>query len=125
MLFHPGGAGRPMRIQGSYISTEEVEEICEFVKGQQEVEYVQEEFIAADDGNSRDDGYGSDERDELYDEAMQIVLENDAASTSLLQRRLKIGYGRAARLLDLMEENGIVGPPRGSKPREVIYNRSL
>ena len=65
-----------------------------------------------------------DDYDELFDEAVQIVLENDAASTSLLQRRMKIGYGRAARLLDMMEEKGIVGPPRGSKPREIILNQA-
>ena len=124
MLFHPGGAGKPIRLQGSYISTEEAEEICEFVKSQQEVEYVQEEFYAPEEQKSSG-GMGGDDRDDLYDEALHIVLENDAASTSLLQRRLKIGYGRAARLLDLMEENGIVGPPRGSKPREVTLNKSL
>lgn len=121
MLFHPGGASKPIRLQGSYISTEEVEEICEFVKSQQKVEYVQEEFYVPEDTKSSG-GMGGDDRDDLYEDALQIVLDNDAASTSLLQRRLKIGYGRAARLLDLMEENGIVGPPRGSKPREVTLN---
>jgi DNA segregation ATPase FtsK/SpoIIIE, S-DNA-T family len=123
MLFHPGGAGKPVRLQGSFISTEEVEDICDFVKDQQEVEYVQEEFVPLAD--SSPNGMDGDDRDDLYDDALQVVLENDAASTSLLQRRLKIGYGRAARLLDLMEENGIVGPPRGSKPREVVLNKTL
>ncbi len=124
MLFSPGGASRPIRLQCAYISTEECEDVIEFVKQQQEVEYVQEEFVPLEEngGGSSMSGDASD-LDDLYDEAVQCVLENDAASTSLLQRRLKIGYGRAARLLDLMEENGIVGPPRGSKPREIVLNK--
>ncbi|MEW6234027.1 MAG: DNA translocase FtsK [Candidatus Omnitrophota bacterium] len=124
MLFSPGGANKPIRIQGAFISTEEVEEVVDFVKSQQDVEYVQEEFTPLED-ESAPSGYGGDDTestDDLYNEAVNIVLENDAASTSLLQRRLKIGYGRAARLLDLMEERGLVGPPRGSKPREVVMN---
>jgi S-DNA-T family DNA segregation ATPase FtsK/SpoIIIE len=125
MLLSPGGAGRPIRLQGAFINTEEVEDIVEFVKQQQQVEYVQEEFIPLDDtpATGRGASDSGDDMDDLYDDAVQCVLENDAASTSLLQRRLKIGYGRAARLLDLMEERGIVGPPRGSKPREIVLNR--
>jgi DNA segregation ATPase FtsK/SpoIIIE, S-DNA-T family len=123
MLFTPGGAGKPIRLQGAFISTEECEEVTDFVKAQQKVEYVQEEFIPLDTGTGGSNGGGGDSSDELYDDAISCVLDNDAASTSLLQRRLKIGYGRAARLLDLMEENGIVGPPRGSKPREIVLNK--
>ncbi|MGC9328501.1 MAG: DNA translocase FtsK 4TM domain-containing protein, partial [Candidatus Hinthialibacter sp.] len=123
MLFAPSGAGRPIRLQCSYISTEECEGVVDFVKQQQEVDYVQEEFVPLDDSNKTGMTSDASDVDDLYDEAVQCVLENDAASTSLLQRRLKIGYGRAARLLDLMEENGIVGPPRGSKPREIVLNK--
>ncbi len=124
MLFSPGGASRPIRLQCAYISTEECEEVVEFVKEQQEVDYVQEEFLPLEgDGENSTTSSDSSDLDELYDDAVQCVLENDAASTSLLQRRLKIGYGRAARLLDLMEDRGIVGPPRGSKPREIILNK--
>lgn len=125
MLLAPPGAGKPIRLQCAYISTEEVEDIVEFVKSQQEVEYVQEEFTPLEDEDTpdREAGMSGSEQDDLYDEAVQCVLENDSASTSLLQRRLKIGYGRAARLLDLMEENEIVGPPRGSKPREILLNK--
>ncbi len=125
MLFAPPGAGKPIRLQCAYISTEEVEDIVEFVKSQQEVEYVQEEFTPLEDEDTPDSeaGMSGSEQDDLYDEAVQCVLENDSASTSLLQRRLKIGYGRAARLLDLMEQNEIVGPPRGSKPREILLNK--
>ncbi|MBZ0255749.1 DNA translocase FtsK, partial [bacterium] len=121
MLFTPGGAGKPIRLQCSFVSTEEVEDVCDFVRAQQEVDYVQEEFIATEEAASSGAG-GGDVEDELYEDALQVVMENDAASTSLLQRRLKIGYGRAARLLDLMEERGIVGPPRGSKPRQILLN---
>ncbi|MBN2326041.1 MAG: DNA translocase FtsK [Candidatus Omnitrophica bacterium] len=123
MLFAPSGAGRPIRLQCSFISTEECEGVVDFVKEQQDVDYVQEEFIPLDDSNKTGMTSDASDIDDLYDEAVQCVLENDAASTSLLQRRLKIGYGRAARLLDLMEENGIVGPPRGSKPREIVLNK--
>lgn len=128
MLLSPGGAGRPTRVQGAFVSTEEIEDVVEFVKSQQEVDYVQEEFIPAEDEkpNSEFSQFDAGEDyDELYDQGVNIVLENDSASTSLLQRRMKIGYGRAARLLDLMEEKGIVGPPRGSKPRQIVLNRPV
>jgi len=126
MLFAPGGASKPIRLQCAFISTEEVEDIVDFVKSQQAVEYVQEEFTPLEESaSSGSTGSGDAEQDELYQQALDVVLENDAASTSLLQRRLKIGYGRAARLLDLMEENGIVGPPRGSKPREVVLGKMV
>lgn len=127
MLFAPGGANKPIRLQCAYISTEEVEDVVDFVKSQQDVEYFQEEFIPTEDSSSSGSASGGsgEEEDELYKQALDVVLENDAASTSLLQRRLKIGYGRAARLLDLMEEKGIVGPPRGSKPREVVLGKMV
>ena len=101
-----------------------MEDIVEFVKQQQQVEYVRRIYSLDDTpATGRGASDSGDDMDDLYDDAVQCVLENDAASTSLLQRRLKIGYGRAARLLDLMEERGIVGPPRGSKPREIVLNR--
>ena len=123
MLVSNGGAGKPIRLQCSYVSTEEVEDIVAFVKEQQDVEYVQEEFTPLEEMESVGLA-GGEAEDDLYEQALQIVLENDSASTSLLQRRLKIGYGRAARLLDLMEENNIVGPPQGSKPRKILMNHS-
>jgi len=126
MLFTPGGAGRPERLQGCFVSSEEVACLVDFVKDQQEVQYIQDEFVPIED--DRESEYGEfsddDDYDELFDEAVRIVLENDSASTSLLQRRMKIGYGRAARLLDLMEDKQIVGPPRGSKPREIILHKT-
>ena len=126
MLFTPGGAGRPERLQGCFVSSEEVAHLVDFVKDQQEVQYIQDEFVPIDEDKESEYGEFSDNEDydELFDEAVRIVLENDSASTSLLQRRMKIGYGRAARLLDLMEDRQIVGPPRGSKPREIILHKT-
>lgn len=118
MLSLPMGASKPIRVQGAFVSDKEVEEVVRFVKEQQEVRYneemipgeVQEEQQAVVD-------------DELYDQAVQIVSEAQTASASLLQRRLRVGYTRAARLIDMMEAQGIVGPYEGSKPREVRVPR--
>lgn len=118
MLYLPMGASKPTRVQGAFVSDKEVEEVVRFVKEQQEVTYneemipeeVQEEAQPVAD-------------DELYDQAVQIVLEAQTASASLLQRRLRIGYTRAARLIDMMEAQGVVGPYEGSKPREVRLPR--
>ena len=122
MLFSHGGAGKPIRIQGSLVSTGEIEALTEFIKAQQKVEYLEEEFQLEEEAKTiNSNGLAGD--DGLYTEALELVLAAGQASTSLLQRRLKIGYGRAARLLDEMEQQGIIGPPRGSKPREVIMGR--
>jgi len=122
MLFSFGGASKPSRLQGSLISTAEIETLTEFIKAQQKVEYLEEDFEAEEEaGGLNEDGLAGD--DALYQEALELILAAGQASTSLLQRRLKIGYGRAARLLDDMEQQGIVGPPRGSKPREVLAGR--
>jgi len=122
MLFSYGGAAKPARLQGSLVTTPEIEALTEYIKAQQKVEYLEEDFEEQEEASGlNDDGLSGD--DDLYQEAVELVLTAGAASTSLLQRRLKIGYGRAARLLDDMEQQGIVGPPRGSKPREVIAGR--
>jgi len=118
MLFLPMGASKPVRVQGAFVSDKEVEEVVRFVKEQQEAAYSEEmipEEIAEDQPAPVDD--------ELYDQALQIVAEAQSASASLLQRRLRIGYTRAARLIDMMEAHGIVGPYEGSKPREVRIPR--
>lgn len=116
MLFRLGGAAKPVRVQGAYVTTEEVERVVKYIRAQRSPQYQQIEIEPSCDGG--DDDEPAD--DALYEEAVKIVLDHGAASTSLLQRRLKIGYGRAARLLDIMEKQGIVGPARGSKPREVL-----
>ncbi|WP_071395279.1 FtsK/SpoIIIE family DNA translocase [Bacillus tuaregi] len=114
MLFFPVGASKPVRVQGAFLSDEEVEEVVEFVIDQQKAQY-QEDMIPDDIPNNR-----SDVEDELYGEAVDLVLEMQTASVSMLQRRFRIGYTRAARLIDEMEARGIVGPYEGSKPRAVL-----
>ncbi|GEM03382.1 DNA translocase FtsK [Halolactibacillus miurensis] len=114
MLFMPVGASKPTRIQGAFLSDEEVEAVVDYCIEQQKANY-QEEMIPdeVDDSSSHSD-------DELYPEAVQLVVEMQTASVSMLQRRFRIGYNRAARLIDEMEASGIVGPHEGSKPRVVL-----
>lgn len=117
MLYLPIGASKPERIQGAYIDVDEVEAVVDWVKGQQSAEY-DEEMIpqAGDDDENSDD----DVDDEYYQQAVDLVRRQQSASTSMLQRRFRIGYNRAARLIDELEEHGVVGPPEGSKPRKVL-----
>jgi S-DNA-T family DNA segregation ATPase FtsK/SpoIIIE len=117
MLFLPVGANKPIRIQGCFLSDQEVEKVVHFVKNQREAEYREELVPEIDSMNeAHEDGV----EDELFDQAVQIVVEAKQASVSLLQRRMRIGYTRAARLIDAMEAKGIVGAYEGSKPREVL-----
>jgi S-DNA-T family DNA segregation ATPase FtsK/SpoIIIE len=117
MLFLPMGASKPIRVQGAFLSDGEVESVVGYCRGQAEAEY-NEELVPEIDDSASD---SSDELlDELFDQAVQIVLEAKQASVSLLQRRMRIGYTRAARLIDTMEAKGVVGPYEGSKPREVL-----
>ncbi|MDN6728654.1 MAG: DNA translocase FtsK [Alkalibacterium sp.] len=119
MLFQPMGANKATRVQGAFISDEEVEAVVNFVKEQQEANYV-EEMIPKDEPKKQAD----DSEDELYDDAVALVVDMQTASISLLQRRFRIGYNRAARIVDEMEVNGIVGPHEGSKPRDVLVTES-
>ncbi|BCB03414.1 DNA translocase FtsK [Bacillus sp. KH172YL63] len=119
MLFMPVGASKPTRVQGAFLSDEEVEEIVDFVISQQKAQY-QEEMIP--DEIQEDDRTGEAE-DELYDDAVQLIAEMQTASVSMLQRRFRIGYTRAARLIDEMEVRGVVGPYEGSKPRTVLVGK--
>ena len=119
MLFLPPGTSRLTRIHGAFISGKEIQKVTDFLKQQAAPEY-QEEVLAGEEkrqGGITDLG---DLHDDLYEEAARFVVETGRASTSLLQRRLRIGYGRAARLLDMMEHEGLIGPPDGSKPRQVL-----
>lgn len=113
MLFLPVGASKPVRVQGAYLSDEEVEEVVDFVISQQKAQY-QEEMIPEEPQDQPDFD------DELYDEAVLLISEMQTASVSMLQRRFRIGYTRAARLIDAMEARGVVGPYEGSKPRAVL-----
>jgi DNA segregation ATPase FtsK/SpoIIIE, S-DNA-T family len=114
MLFLPVGSSKPIRVQGAFLSDEEVESVVNFVISQQKAQY-QEEMIPDDNEEINDDV-----EDELYDEAVELVAEMQTASVSMLQRRFRIGYTRAARLIDEMERRGVVGPYEGSKPRVVL-----
>lgn len=117
MLFLPVGASKPIRVQGAFLSDDEVEEIVDFVIGQQKAQY-QEEMIPDEIPETT-----SEVEDELYNEAVDLILEMQTASVSMLQRRFRIGYTRAARLIDEMELRGVVGPYEGSKPRAVLLDK--
>jgi len=114
MLFMPVGASKPTRIQGAFLSDEEVEAVVDYCIEQQKANYQAEMIPDEVDESS------TTSEDELYPEAVQLVVEMQTASVSMLQRRFRIGYNRAARLIDEMEANNIVGPHEGSKPRSVL-----
>ncbi|CAM3933373.1 DNA translocase FtsK [Paenibacillus alkaliterrae] len=116
MLFLPVGMSKPIRVQGAFLSDQEVETLVTYARDQAEAEY-KEDLVPEVEEESAD---GEEMLDELYDQAVQIILEAKQASVSLLQRRMRIGYTRAARLIDQMEARSIVGPYEGSKPREVL-----
>ena len=130
MLYAPVGAAKPQRVQGCFVSDQEVERVVDFIKEGQTHAYdneVMEEIeknIPAEKGSkSSDDGGGFDEQDDLIMDAIECVVEAGQASTSMIQRRLKVGYARAGRLVDEMEQMGIVGPFEGSKPRQVLITK--
>jgi len=110
---------KPIRAQGAFVTDAEIERITAFVKQQRPPAYDERLTERA----RAPEGILATEKDELYDLAKRVVLESGQASTSLLQRRLRLGYGRAARMLDLMEQEGVVGPPQGSRPREILVSR--
>ncbi|WP_458460523.1 DNA translocase FtsK [Paenibacillus sp.] len=118
MLFMPMGASKPVRVQGAFMSDEEVENIVNYVRGQGEAQYDESLVPEVDDSILTPDEI----QDELYEQAVQIILEAKQASVSLLQRRMRVGYTRAARLIDSMEARGVIGPYEGSKPREVLVS---
>ena len=118
MLFLENGSSKTVRLQGTFVSDEEIEEVVDFVKKEQEPQYlfVQEDLLAK--------SQISDERDELFEEACEFVVYQNSASTSSLQRRFHIGYNRAARLMDMLENNGVISEARGSKPRDVLMTQA-
>ena len=144
MLYSPLGSGKPMRVQGAFVSDEEREDVIDFIKGSSSAEYSDEVLYeiekaarekdkpakgearhededfpdAAEGGNDAFAAY-----DELLPQAVDVIFDTKQASVSMLQRRLKLGYSRAARLVDQMEELGIVGPFEGSKPRQVLITK--
>ncbi|MCZ6485115.1 MAG: DNA translocase FtsK, partial [Acidobacteria bacterium] len=120
MLFLPPGTSRLIRIHGGYISEKEIKQITEFLKKQAQPEYEEKVLVGVEKQKENSFLDISELEDDFYQQAARTVIETGKASTSLLQRRLRIGYGRAARLLDMMEHEGLVGPPDGSKPRKVL-----
>ncbi|MBQ7498626.1 MAG: DNA translocase FtsK 4TM domain-containing protein [Selenomonas sp.] len=129
MLFYPVGSSKPRRVQGAFISDEEVEHLLDFIRSQGQEAETNEELVnfterAAAEAEEAENGKKSKEpqQDELLEEAVNLVLSTGQASTSSVQRRFRVGYTRAARLIDAMEELGIVGPNVGSKPREILMN---
>ena len=130
MLFHPQGAPKPIRVQGAFVSDKEVSDVVEFIKEQNETASYNEEIVqkvdsmqassggttvSISDADAQDDG-----RDAYFDEAAQIIVDKEKASIGMLQRYLKVGFNRAARIMDQLEEAGIVGPEEGTKPRKVL-----
>ncbi|MBO9607358.1 MAG: DNA translocase FtsK [Paenibacillaceae bacterium] len=116
MLFLPVGASKPVRVQGAFLSDQEVEKVVTFVRDQEQANYREELVPMVEEAAEQAETF----EDELFEQAVQIVLEAKQASVSLLQRRMRVGYTRAARLIDSMEAKGVVGPYEGSKPREVL-----
>ena len=122
MLYASATDPFPVRIQGTYVSDNEVENVVNYVKQYGEPEYIDEEIFVEDDEDfGGESSLFGDGDDPLYNQALEIVIQAGKASASYLQRRLKIGYNRAARLVEEMEERGIVGPANGAKPRELIH----
>ncbi|EXX92097.1 DNA translocase FtsK, partial [Paenibacillus darwinianus] len=118
MLFLPVGMSKPIRVQGGFLSDQEVESVVHFAREQAQAEYKEDLVPEIEENGPEEDEIV----DELFDQAVQIVVEAKQASVSLLQRRMRVGYTRAARLIDQMEARGVVGPYEGSKPREVLMS---
>ena len=127
MLFYPSGAPKPTRIQGAFISDKEVEKIVDFIKNNGEATYNDEILQQIENANSTDKELDSqdeeDDTDPLLMDAIDVVVETGQASTSFIQRRFKVGYARAGRIIDQMEERGIISGFQGSKPREVLMSK--
>lgn len=126
MLFLPMGESAPQRVQGAFISDDEIKRLIDYTIEQQKADYDEAMMnlnsVDSDKSASQKEDMAQEEdyEDPLYQEIVEFVIETQKASASLLQRRFKLGYNRAARIIDLLEERGIIGPPNGSKPREVL-----
>jgi S-DNA-T family DNA segregation ATPase FtsK/SpoIIIE len=131
MLFLPPGKSEPVRIQGAFISTEETERLMDWYRthapaaaGDQAKRDIAQQIATIELAEAREEGRGGEEfsgdRDPMFRQAAEVCIQNQLGSTSLLQRRMSIGYGRAARMIDQLEEAGILGPANGSKPRDVL-----
>lgn len=133
MLYAPRGASKPLRVQGNFVSDEEIENLISFIKSQYEANYDEEiiehiererEMINSKADLQTDERPNNSNRDEVYIKSVELALESGQASVAMLQRKLKIGYQKAARIIDKMEEDKIIGPYEGTKPRQVLISRS-
>lgn len=132
MLYNPIGASKPIRVQGCFISDEEVEELCNFIKQQGETEYdeaiqkeIEEKAVTDKKANAFEDGGEENVYDQLFEKAAEVVMETGQASTSFLQRKLSVGYARGAKIIDQLQEYGVIGPAEGSKPRKVLMTKQM
>ena len=127
MLFLPMGDNSPTRIQGAFISEEEIQKVVDYVCEQQKAQYDNSWTEMKNGSDSYDDNYESesDYEDPLYNEIVDYAMQAGKISASLIQRKYRLGYNRAARIIDLLEERGIIGPPNGSKPREVLVKKEV
>src|SRR5712691_154294 len=124
MLFMPPGTARLRRLHGPFASETEIRKICDFLRAQGSPDY-QMEILETSATGGDDSSHSGDQRDELYDQALRIVLDSGQASISMIQRRLRIGYNRSARMVEQMEREGIVTPADGARPREVRVRPDL
>jgi S-DNA-T family DNA segregation ATPase FtsK/SpoIIIE len=130
MLYSPIGSSKPLRVQGCYVSDEEIESLCEYIKKQGESQYSEEIQKEIDNKAAQEKGaaspFSGEESDEaldpLFEKAVEVILENGRASTSFLERKLGVGYSRGSKIMDQVEEKGIIGPQDGAKPREIRIN---
>jgi len=126
MLYMSGEMSKPTRIQSPFISEEEVKEVVNYLADQYSEEPPDQIDFSSDEGPAAgislgDESAGNDEEeDDMYEDARDLVIKSGKASTSFVQRKLRVGYARAARLMDMLEERGVVGPAEGSKPRQVL-----
>ena len=123
MLYLSADSSKPIRIQGAFLSDDEVEKVVDFVKSQSEAQY--DPNMTPSEVSSQSGGSSADEADPLYKEVLLFIAKTQKASASLLQRRFKIGYNRAARIIDMLEEDGYIGPVDGSKPRKVFLEKEF
>ena len=128
MLFYPSGAPKPVRVQGAFVSDEEVEKIVSFIKSNGEATYSEDILESIENSNKSDKelaaetGDPDDDTDPFLMDAIDVVVETGQASTSFIQRRFKVGYARAGRIIDQMEERGVISGYQGSKPRQVLMS---
>jgi S-DNA-T family DNA segregation ATPase FtsK/SpoIIIE len=123
MLFAPANASKPTRLQGAWVTEQEIHDVCAFIRGQREVIYensVEGLGLPPTESSDGAGGHGLGDEDELLEQAAELVIRAQLGSTSMLQRKLKVGFARAGRLMDLLEERGVVGPSQGSKARDVL-----